>query len=139
MTNLLRFYSILVTFLVLILSCKQEHEEPPFTQSDILGRWELAFAQVDGKETDRLRSLYFIFLADTSLLTNIFGSETNYEFSIQEDLITQMSEPPITYHLLEHTDTSLHMQTQLRGKQFTMELHKAKPKRRAPEKESPGD
>ena len=108
-------------------------------QSDILGRWELAFAQVDGKETDRLRSLYFVFLADTSLRTNIFGSETNFKFSMQDDQIQQISEPPITYHLLEHTDTSLHVQTQLRGQQFTMKLHKAKPKKRSVDKDSPAD
>ena len=139
MLDLLKASSILTIISLLLVSCEQGSGEVGLSQSDILGRWELAFAQVDGKETDRLRSLYFVFLPDTSLQTNIFGSETNFKFSMQEERIQQISEPPITYHLLEHTDTSLHVQTQLRGQQFTMKLLRAKPKTRTLPKEPPAD
>ena len=113
---------------VIFFGCKSEVEEVPFAQTDILGRWELSTAQVDGKETDRLRNLYFVFLPDTSLQTNILGSETNFKYQMVDMIIEQMSTPRITYHLLDHSDTTMSMQTELRGKTFAMKLNKAKPK-----------
>ena len=88
-------------------SCKSEAEPQALDSLDIQGRWELVSASVDGKETDRLRSLYFVFLPDTSLQTNIFGSETNFKFSMQSEQIIQFSEPQLTYTILAHTDSTL--------------------------------
>ena len=133
------FAAISIGFILDLYSCKQEISEQFVRYTDIAGRWELASAQVDGKDTDRLRSLYFVFLPDTSLQTNIFGSETNFRFSMLEDKIEQYSEPKLTYYLLDYTDTTIHVQTELRGKQFSMELRKAKPKLRNSSAQTPAD
>ncbi len=130
---------ILLVLMILLCSCKSEEPEDSFSQRDILGRWELASAQVDGKDTDRLRNLYFVFLPDTSLQTNILGSETNFKFSLADRIIEQNSQPKIIYQLLHHTDSTLQIQTELRGKQFSMLLEKAKPKTKQRNHSTPAD
>ncbi len=116
---------------IVLCTCRQQVEqgESSLDTLQFMGRWELATAEVDGKSTDRLRSLYFVFLPDTSLQTNIFGSETNYKFSFEDGVILQFSNPQLNYELLEITDSTMSLRTELRGKQFTMYLGKSIPKR----------
>ncbi len=111
--------------LLIILGCQKK--EPGFSLEQLDGRWELNWAQVNGSETDRLRDLYFVFLPDTSMQTNILGSERNYKFQFDGQVISQRSDPALSYLLMEVLDSTITMQTEIRGSVFTIYLDKAKP------------
>ncbi|NND05452.1 MAG: hypothetical protein HKN87_03645 [Saprospiraceae bacterium] len=111
-----------------ILACQPEKDQSIKEQS-IEGRWELERASVNGEGTDRLRNLYFVFLPDTSLQTNIMGSEQNFAYRFLEDnIIQQSSDPQFSYRINEMTDSTMVMETEIRQNLFTIFLSKVKPK-----------
>lgn len=114
-----------VTFLLITCGCKKN--EPGFSHDQLNGRWELNWAQVNGSETDRLRDLYFVFLPDSSMQTNILGSERNFKYSLDGAVISQMSDPVLSYLLSEVNDSVMTVQSEIRGSLFTIYLEKAKP------------
>ncbi len=126
MTSLQSSFIIILGLVFTTIACQQTEEGPADDQ--LLGRWELSSATVNGSQTDRLRDLYFVFLPDTSLQTNILGSETNFKYHISEDIIVQQSDPLLNYHLQEITDSTLMLQTEIRGSTFSISLRKARPK-----------
>ena len=105
--------------------CKKQ--EPAISMEELDGRWELHWAQVNGSETDRLRDLYFVFLPDTSLQTNILGSERNYKYRFDGETISQQSDPALQYLLKSVNDSTMTVETEIRGSVFTIFLDKAKP------------
>ncbi|MCB0666148.1 MAG: hypothetical protein KDC80_10015 [Saprospiraceae bacterium] len=109
-----------------LLTCKKT--EPAVEMDQLEGRWELNWAQVNGAETDRLRNLYFVFLPDTSMQTNILGSERNYKYEFDGEVISQISDPSLQYLLREVNDSTLTFETEIRGSIFTIYLDKSKPK-----------
>ena len=115
-----------VSAFILLIGCKQEAEES--WSGELAGRWELSWAQVNSADTDRLRDLYFVFLPDTSMQSNILGSEKNFKYSVDGDVITQLGDPQLQYQVMAATDTTLTMETEIRGSVFTIYLDKAKPK-----------
>ncbi len=117
---------LLISIGTVLYGCKSHPSEAGHDQ--LMGRWELTHAAVDGKATDRLRSLYFVFLPDTSVQTNILGSETNFHFTYDEQQIEQWSDPSMIYQVLAMTDSTLDLQTEIRGKTFDIYLQRAKPK-----------
>lgn len=112
----------------LVLACQPARDQSIRDQS-IEGRWELERATVNGEGTDRLRNLYFVFLPDTSLQTNIMGSEQNFAYHFLEDnVIQQSSDPQLSYRIEEMTDSTMVMETEIRKSVFTIFLAKVKPK-----------
>ena len=112
--------------ILLISSCKKDDKQ--HWDGSLSGRWELNWAQVNETNTDRLRNLYFVFLPDTSMQSNILGSERNYKYSLTGDVITQLGDPELHYKVLDASDTTMTMETEIRGSTFTIYLDKAKPK-----------
>lgn len=112
----------------LSLGCRTD-EKKTITSQLLEGRWELQVATVNGEGTDRLRNLYFVFLPDTSLQTNIMGSEQNFKYRLTEDdVIHQSSDPPLVYAISEVTDSTIAVETEIRKSVFSITLAKAKPK-----------
>jgi hypothetical protein len=111
--------------LMTILAC--EKQISTFEKDQLDGRWELSLAKVNGAETDRLRDLYFVFLPDTSLQTNILGSERNYKYSFDGEIIAQVSDPALNYVLKEMNDSTMTVEAEIRGSIFTIHLGKAQP------------
>lgn len=107
-------------------SCGED--KPSVEDNLLLGRWELVEASVNGATTDRLRNLYFVFLPDTSVQTNIMGSETNYSYELNEMQVNQHSDPPMVYQLQQFSDSTLVLETEIRGSAFLIHLKKAQPK-----------
>ncbi len=121
---------LLVISLITLLACKSDdNDEHEYSSALIEGRWNLVSANVDGEETDRLRGLYFVFLPDTSMQTNILGSERNYKYSLTGEGIQQHSDPPLSYEIRSQSDSLLTMISRIRGADFTIYLSKAKPNR----------
>ena len=122
----LKFDSIIVFMAFLAaLGCKKNKSS--IDQAQLSGRWELDWAQVNGSETDRLRDLYFVFLPDTSMQTNILGSERNYKYQFDGEMISQNSDPALKYLLKEVNDSTLTVETEIRGSTFTIYLDKVQP------------
>lgn len=115
-----------IILLLSVVSCAPDQEV--MTRSLLEGRWELAMAQVNGEATDRLEKLYFVFLPDTSLQTNILGSEQNFKYQVDGPHIKQLSSPEVEYLMQELTDSSLVLQTEIRGATFDMFLGRSTPK-----------
>jgi hypothetical protein len=116
---------IFAATLVTVLAC--EEQAPTFKQAQLDGRWELTWAKVNGAETDRLRDLYFVFLPDTSMQTNILGSERNYKYTFDGEVIAQISDPALHYVLKEMNDSTMTVEAEIRGATFTIYLGKALP------------
>ncbi|MBK8500762.1 MAG: hypothetical protein IPL46_00380 [Saprospiraceae bacterium] len=116
---------IFAATLIAVLAC--EKQASTFKQDQLDGRWELSLAKVNGAETDRLRDLYFVFLADTSMQTNILGSERNYKYTFDGEVIAQISDPSINYMLKEINDSTMTVEAEIRGATFTIYLGKAQP------------
>ncbi len=106
------------------MSCRAI-ESSNFDPSDLLGRWELESARVNGSETDRLRDLYYVFLPDTSFQSNILGSERNYPYVLKDKVIVQHGETPISYEIISMVDDLLVLQATIRGSVFLMDFTKA--------------
>lgn len=115
-----------ISAFMIVMGCKQETEET--WNGQLSGRWELSWAQVNSTDTDRLRDLYFVFLADTSMQSNILGSEKNFKYKVAGDIITQLGDPQLQYQVIAATDTTMTMETEIRGSVFTIYLDKAKRK-----------
>ncbi len=122
-------YLIIISML---LACRAE-EDADVNYQVLRGRWELIRASVDGEPTDRLRDLYFVFLVDSSLQTNILGSEKNFRYLLRGGIIQQASDPPISYAVTEFFDSTLVLETEIRNNVFSIELGRSKPKVRAEE------
>lgn len=116
----------LTLFFLISMGCKEP--EPEVQIDQLKGRWELTWAQVNGDQTDRLRDLYFVFLPDTSMQTNILGSERNFKYRFDGERISQISDPELHYLLKEINDSTLTVETEIRGSTFTINLNKSKPK-----------
>jgi len=115
---------LIVTFLFssfCILSCSDDDIQ----EVDLLGEWEIASAFRNGKQTESMRGLFFYFMKDGQLATNMTGSEEVYQFDIDGSFITQRNgklDADYTVELL--TQDSLVLLTTLRSKEFRMILNK---------------
>ncbi len=112
-------------FVFVLASCGGDQE--PEESGSLEGRWELQSATVNGNTTDRLRSLYFVFLPDSSLQTNLLGSEANYKYQMNEKRITQFSDPEVIYDLQSLSDSALVLQTEIQGATFNIFLSRKQP------------
>ena len=112
---------------VLAIGCKNEQTEEQ--TGSLEGRWELVSATVDGSNTDRLRDLYFVFLPDSSVQTNLMGSEANYKYTLEDHQITQFSDPQVIYTMQSLSDSTLVLEMQVQGATFNISLGRGKASR----------
>lgn len=112
-------------------SCKSD----PGRHSDSFtldGRYELTHASIDGADSDRLRDLYYVFLPDSSMQTNIMGSEQNFKYTHEGTNLRQHSDPEVDYSIQRDTDSTLTLTTEIRGSHFIIHLGRSKPKVKSP-------
>lgn len=113
---------LLCTSLCLLFLSACEPDEVDDT-APIEGRWELNRALRDNMETQMLDGLYFEFGADSTLQTNLMGNENVGQWTYEDaELQTRGVIPELTYRVVEHTDSTLHINTQLQGYRFNFEL-----------------
>lgn len=86
------------------------------------GYWGLTQANINGKASDRLSSLYFEFVKDSLVHTNILGEDASYPYQQTETEIIQKSVPEIIYSIDQLTDTLLTLTTQIQNADFVLYL-----------------
>jgi hypothetical protein len=94
--------------------------------SDLAGYWQLNFALVNGKNTDRLRDLFLDFDADQKVRTNIFGETFSFDYEYTEDEIIQLSDPQLNYSIQEFSDSLLVLKTNIRKADFLLHFYKVR-------------
>ncbi len=98
--------------------------KPPLPS--IVGRWELAQGLRAQKPTELLSGVYFQFGADGLMTTNLPAvAETAVPYEIKKNDILQKSQPPIVYHVVSASDSTLVLAMEMRGVQFDLKLRKA--------------
>lgn len=102
---------------------------PGNQQELLLGRWELDKATSNGKPTERLAGLFFVFDADGSMRTNLplpgMKEDSRYELSGPE--LRQYSDetPDEVYYTIEEIgDSTMILNTELQNFRFSFLLRK---------------
>lgn len=100
--------------------------EEKVSQNTLLGKWEIANATRDGRRAPSVEGLYFNFMEDGTLQTNIASSAETATYKVEGMVIQQReSRFEIDYTIEELTDTSLILTTELRNAQFRFFLKRA--------------
>lgn len=114
------FASLLLT--VLLFSCGSE---PGNTAELITGRWNIDQAYRDGQQTGTLDELFFVFNEDGTMRTNLSGAEEEAAYEVDGNVIRQRdSRIEADYEVLEITDSTLVLTTELRNFRFRFDLKK---------------
>ncbi len=116
------FTGLCALLLFLLPACLLDNEE---ARQQLLGRWELEQAFRNGRPTESLDQLYFVFHPDGNLETNLTGQPEvgSYEFDGDE---IQQRETSISadFQVESLSDSTLVLRTQLRNYGFRFNLRK---------------
>jgi HSP90 family molecular chaperone len=90
------------------------------------GIWQLTSATRNGQDAASLEKVFYHFTKD-SVLTNftLKGEDEQGTFKIQEDKLIQNTQSPIQYKIIHFDDTLMQLETELKGYEFKLILHKA--------------
>lgn len=107
---------------MLFIQCKPDAPQQEEKESSIEGKWSIHYATRNDKETKTLKGGYFDFTSDTTFVTNIFGDNSGFLFSMDGNrLVTKEGRPALNLALTQsHSDSML-----LQGKiqRFRMEFY----------------
>lgn len=96
------------------------------TSSYLIGRWDIQQASRNGKPTESLDELYFEFFEDGAMRTNLTGATQSGTYSLTEKVIQQReTQMDADYNIEEISDTTLTINTTLKGQVFKFYLHKS--------------
>ena len=119
----------IIIICITIISAACIGENGP-NESSIIGMWELDEATRDGQNTTLLEGVFFEFFEDGSLKTNfnLSGAEALSKYDLKGLRIIQSeSELNLDYNIAEINDTSLVLDTELRGAKYQLLLKKRNP------------
>jgi len=92
------------------------------TQDDIVGEWEIFYAQRNGKATKSLESGNFVFGADNSVSSNLFDTSNSLNFTYDKGTITIEGNPNMnSLKIKKLQNDTLVLSSKM--KVFKMELH----------------
>lgn len=118
--------SVLILVIALVgLGTNSCSEEDQTTRDQLIGRWELVEASRNGKPTQSLDGLYFVFEAEGEMETNLNMQAERGEFELADDNIRQIGtsiEP--NYRIESISDSTMRLYTRLRNVQFRFDLVK---------------
>ncbi|MBI5917502.1 MAG: hypothetical protein HY842_19210 [Bacteroidetes bacterium] len=114
---------------LLLSACGDEHRKPVFQQNNLIGRWELANAWRNGKQTETLTGTFYEFSEDGSMKTNLTPSamEAEFPYRFLGNEIRQEGEPSVVYSIDTLTGSTLSMSMTINNFPFRLELQKAQP------------
>lgn len=117
---------LLLLGMVSFFACQTHNTEE--TAQLLLGRWELTQAMRNGKPTESLANLYFVFTPDGKLMTNMnmTGQAEEGTYELKDDQILQRNtqlKPDYTIESI--ADSNLVLTTELNGTSFRFDLKKA--------------
>lgn len=108
------------TTLFFLASCGDDNA---LTSTDLAGRWVIQNATRNGEPTTTMEGMYFEFLDDGKLLTNMTGAEEAYSYELDGGVILQRDGTIDADLLIESLkEGELVLTTELRDKQFRMVL-----------------
>lgn len=97
--------------------------DKPNTEEMLPGRWMAAEATRNGKPTGTLTDLFFEFLPNDSLYTNIAGSPQGMRFYVEDGVIQQRKGPfDADYKVQSITEKEMVLNTTLNGFDFTIKF-----------------
>ncbi len=105
---------------IMLWACS--HDRRAEGEVSLEGYWGLTQASINGKSSDRLSSLYFEFVRDSLVHTNILGEDASYPYRQTETEIIQQSVPEIVYSIDQLSDTLLTLTTQIQNADFVLHL-----------------
>ncbi len=73
------FPGYLILMVVLFIGCKQSDE---IHQDSLTGRWDIAKAERNGRESSYLRNGYFMFNPDNTMTINITGEDEHGKYTL---------------------------------------------------------
>ena len=100
-----------------ILGCKRAES---FEQEGLYGRWEIAKAERNGKETSYLRNGYFVFQPDGMMTINITGEDEKGKFVLDNSRVIMNDEKIFEIHSLRHDSLIIQYAT---GQNSTFVFH----------------
>ncbi len=114
---------LLSLLFIIILSTLSWTACAPAEEADqavlLLGQWNIEEAYRNGRLTESLRGLYFVFTAEGSFRTNLNGEpeEGRYELS-DKTIHTSEVQLPLDYQIVELGDSNLILQSSFQIYQF---------------------
>ena len=108
---------------IFITSCLSDSNK----KVSLNGRWEMKYAELNGQPAPMLEGMYFQF--DEKNVTTNFNEATQPEtspFLFKDSKIIKESNPRVEFEVVNLSDTSLEMTTELRGYDFKLVLHPVK-------------
>lgn len=106
-----------------IIGCVSDSEK----KVSLNGRWDMTYAELNGQPAPMLQGMYFQF--DEKNVTTNFNEATQPEttpFIFKDAKIIKESDPSVEFEVINLSDTTLEMTTELRGYDFKLVLHQAK-------------
>ncbi|MCC7244072.1 MAG: hypothetical protein IT269_00215 [Saprospiraceae bacterium] len=113
--------------IALLTACDNEAEKNQQRKEWLSGHWELQEAMRNDKPTLTLSGTFFDFGADGQMTTNLPLSEqdstvTTYELTPKT--IQQQGDFPLTYEIIQLSQTDLSLKTEIQGMVFNLKFKK---------------
>lgn len=113
-----------VVICALLISCNSEVVVK--NKALLTGRWELFKALRNQKATETLDGTYFVFSDASKMSTNLpVGPEGESDFELSANQIKQKGAKPLTYNIVELSDSLLTLSIELRGMPFELFMRRA--------------
>ena len=113
---------ILLTMGILLTSCGPDSS---LDKDALIGRWELRQATRDGKPTESLDQLYYEFIEDGSMKSNLAGQTESGKYEIDnEKLLQRDTKLEVDYLIESLSDSVMTLTTNLRNIHFKFVLEK---------------
>lgn len=89
----------------------------------MLGRWDIQQGLRNGRATESLDELFFVFYEEGKMQTNISGNPADVTYELDGDQIHQQGGPlDITYNIESLTDSMLVLTTTINQYDFRLEM-----------------
>ena len=73
---------------IICIGCKPDKApELSVSNTDLVGEWIIYSAMTNGKSTRRLEKGYFVFQADKTIKSNLFGDQNSYNFKLSNNMV----------------------------------------------------
>lgn len=118
----LRYLTLFILIATFSLSsCTSEYKT-----ADLLGRWEVASAERDGKPTESLTGIFFEFKDEGKITTNfnLEGTEVNADFTLTGNTVDQQGTVANSYLIDKLEGKEMIMRTTQMNRSFKLFLEK---------------
>ncbi len=116
---------VVVLNILLIWSCTSEPKNTTELEpGQVIGKWEVTEATRSGRPTGTLDDLYFEFLADGTMNTNLPTAEGSSEYQLNGNVLQQRGTVDINYTIESLTESVMILKTELQNLEFRFSLAK---------------